>query len=636
MDATLLTVTASLAVYLPRRVLGFENGMEHLSMATTIGLSMGLFSLSILEATPSSWLLIVSHNDGTNPEDEGTEDKTHVLSISRLYYFVLWTLVLVILFIFPFLAGMSLADSFRDVWIRKLSDSNKADDDKRKKQISRRTKLWKSSPSWIRLTCGIVAIVIKNTQPLVQTLLSTCIGRTHHPSSVSSPTNLDLSWTRSQSTDELDLMGAESTRDLEFQDPTKTKTKGVYWNQSDHVWMVLGGLIGVVCVLVAAGSTGPLVVHSQGMSLLSVLVSWLCAIGLLISSLLNGFGSVSMPYNCLAGLYLTPIRPEVITKVELELQRIQEIMAGKRIELRDLTIEVKTAGLLPSHNSSSFRRNFGNLGDEMGNRRQALQREIDFLGSLIQDMKMDIEELRYSQIMSSAARTTTGKMKSYVGFAFSAILLVRLGSAMLGIWCRQSVEGTYHHKVAQGDIVTRGVAWLSGHDLISQKDLNMWSQIVSLGLTAILAFTQARTFFGAASVIQIRLTRLYRRSYCGKGRDDSLSLNASKQVGSLSGGLVSRIVSQILAGATGSYFLSCIVLVKMMLPDAFCQEFASALGGTDIFSIHSAVVNIVFAGSAGVSLSILGMLFGIQRQNTKRHTVDGGIQEYQLRGGESV
>ena len=168
----------------------------------------------------------------------------------------------------------------------------------------------------------------------------------------------------------------------------------------------------------------------------------------------------------------------------------------------------------------------------------------------------------------------------------------------------------------------------------------MLSQVVSLGLTAILTFTQARTFFRVMSVVHRRLTRVYQHFYCGKSRDYSLSVSTETLIGTAaartSGGLMSTLFSQVLAGATGSYFLSCIVLMKMMLPDAFCQDFAIAMGGTNVFSIQASIVNTVFACSAGASLSILGMLFGIQRQNTLRHTVGGIDNHPRLRTADLV
>jgi hypothetical protein len=58
----------------------------------------------------------------------------------------------------------------------------------------------------------------------------------------------------------------------------------------------------------------------------------------------------------------------------------------------------------------------------------------------------------------------------------------------------------------------------------------------------------------------------------------------------------------------------------MMLPEEFCEGFSTAMGGMDVFTIHTSVVNTVFACSAGVSVTILALMFGIQRQNNFRHT----------------
>lgn len=405
-------------------------------------------------------------------------------------------------------------------------------------------------------------------------------------------------------------------------------------------WMVIGGLAGVSSVLVVVSSIGPLVVHtSAGMSILAVVVSWLCAIGLLISSLLNGFGSVSMPYSYLAGLYLTPVRQEVITKLESELQSIRDAMAKKRVTYRELTVAVKQGcsggpGTKPKKTSSFSNktgRGFGGIGEELGNRRQVLLSEIDFLENLCQDMKADIEELRYSQMLAAAARTSMGKVKSYIGLLFSIILLVRLGSAGLSI-LRSYTEDTSRHKVAHGgDIVTTGLLWLSGHDIVSQKDFTMLSQVVSLGLTALLAFTQVRTFFRTMAIVHRRIIRFYEKCYCIIKTAPTTNTSSSNDERSLGPGLF----SQVIAGATGCYFLSCIVLIKMMLPEEFCEDFASAMGGMDVFTIHASVVNTVFASSAGISLAILAMMFGIQRQNNLRHTSlpNEGIV---LRGADAV
>lgn len=592
MDATLIVATASLSVYLPRCVLGYQTRIEQLSMATAIGLSLGLFSLTLLEAVPPAWLMILSHEVSSK---NYINRSGGILTISRMYWLLLWTLTIVLLVVFPSLGGVSLAHLLQNAWSNNNNYQN--DHDKGKYTVWKKT--WRRSPWWIRFLGGLVRIVAKN---LCRVFRRLCLR--------SRPPPLEISISRTMSDDETDL---------EFRGlvtPTNMETAP---SSSEYACMVMGGFVGVVSVVITVSSMGPLVVHTtHGMNWLSIIVSWLCAIGLLISSLLNGFGSVSMPYTCLAGLYLTPVQPEVITKVEGELQSVREARSKKRIALKELTVAIKQGPTNGTKQSSTFTnkaRGFANIGEELGNRRQILQTEIDFLEILCKDMQEDIDELRYSQYVAAAARTTLGKVRSYVGLVFSVVLLVRLGSAGMTILQSYSIT-TVRPKVTHGDIVTAALLWLSGHDLVSQKDFTMLSQVVSLALTALLTFTQARTFFRAIAAVHRRLSRLYYNCYCSSTSRSALGNDERPGVGSVAPGLLSLV----LAGATGCYFLSCIVLIKMMLPEEFCLDFSNAMGGMDVFTIQSSVVNTVFACSATLSLAILAMLFGIQRQNNLRHT----------------
>ena len=158
---------------------------------------------------------------------------------------------------------------------------------------------------------------------------------------------------------------------------------------------------------------------------------------------------------------------------------------------------------------------------------------------------------------------------------------------------------------------------------------------------AMLTFSQVRFFFRTVAAVHRRLSRFYQSCYCGTTTTVSSATISSSSNDDRQGlgALTSGLFSQVLAGATGCYFLSCIVLFKMMLPEDFCEDFASAMGGMDVFSIHTSVVNTVYACSAGTSLAILGMLFGIQRQNTLRHTTSTANNNegmLALRGAEAV
>lgn len=237
---------------------------------------------------------------------------------------------------------------------------------------------------------------------------------------------------------------------------------------------------------------------------------------------------------------------------------------------------------------------------------------------------MDIEEIKYSQSMAAAARSRTGRIKSWVGMVFSIILLVRLLNAGFSIW-RSSTSWNADnttHKMSRNDVVTTALLWLTGRDYLSQKRYMMLSQMVSLGLTAILSFSQVRMFLRTVTVVNRRLSSFWKKCWCG-----AAGIAGTGNLGSSGGGSVS-FHSQVIAGFLGCYSLACIVLIKMMLPTEFSDSFSAALGESDIFIIHAGMVNLVFFSSAIISTTILGMLLGIQRQNNLRHAATTADKAY--------
>ena len=593
MDVALFAASVSLSISLPRCVIQSQTTAEQSSMAVAIGLSLGLFSLSVLEAAPSSWLVLLS------PDIKVAGGLTAgLLTISRVYWILLWALSLVILVVLPCLAGVAVAETFEHFF----QVTTSVDRDDRKYPLFLH---WKRiCPWWVRFVGGLLRIVFKNCFRLLQRfLLSNNQARQPEPVLVMTVNDEEGSH------HDLEMRGLVS--------PPKHST----FNNKTFL-ASFGSICGVSSVIVIVSSIGPLVVKTPSdKSALSVIVSWLCAVGLMISSMMNGFGSVSMPYSCLAGLYLKPVGPETISKLESELKSVMDALGKKRSIFRETTVAIKQG--TPTNKGFSMTKrfgSFGDIGDELITRKQILQTEIQFLEGLCRDTREDIEELRYSQMMAAKSRTTVGKIKSYVGLIFSVLLLIRLLSAGMSIW-RSYTQDTDKHKVPQGDIITTILFFLTGHNILSQKDYTMTSQIVSLGLTMILSVTQVRTFLRTVSAINRRLHRFYEKFYCVTPCSNKKSLDVVDEL-SMYGGTTgsANVHSELIAGLTGCYFLSCIVLIKMMLPEEFCEGFSTALGGMDVFTIHMSVVNSAFACSAGVSAAILGMLFGIQRQNNVRHT----------------
>jgi hypothetical protein len=121
-----------------------------------------------------------------------------------------------------------------------------------------------------------------------------------------------------------------------------------------------------------------------------------------------------------------------------------------------------------------------------------------------------------------------------------------------------------------------------------------------------------RTFLRSATAVNRRLDHFFQTCYCKNGT--KVDTSPEEQFP-----FATKLHAHVLGSLMGCYFLACIVLTKMMLPVEYRAEFSAALGGTEVFQIRTDAINAAFSLSAIVSTVTLGMLLGIQRQNTHRH-----------------
>jgi hypothetical protein len=623
MDMALFGASASLSLYLPRALFYTQSTVEQSSVAVALGLSFSLFSLSLLEAIPDSWLMLLAHEVVPQEEEDPLLVSTYTFTITRAYWIILWALCIFLIVALPCMAGVAGALGFGEFF-----ETPQVDRDDHKYPIMH----WRKCPWYVRFVALVCKLLVTRTVRLFGQCCRFCL--------LSRPkTEPILAMTVSE--DELRTMGASNPN---------TERRGLVMSIHENFLsryrnaILLGCICGVTSMLVVISSIGPLVVRVNAEnSTLSMAVTWLCAIGLLLSSLLNGFGSVSMPYSCLVGLYLEPIRPEAIAKAEAELQSVIAAMESKRSKAREMAASISTratrlranppnnkAGLsrlLPKLSSSFNKKvstSFAEMGEDLTHKKQILQTEIEFLEILCKDMRADLDEMRHSQAMAAVARTKMGRIQSWLGVVFSFILLIRLMSAGVNIWHTDVPLGPRLLKAPRGDFITTALLWLTGHHFVSQEDFTTVSQVVSLSLTAFLGFSQVRTFLRTLAAVNRRLDRFYKKCFCAKSQitpraEDSLSSMSEEPsfaLGKSGGGMYYHVIASL----TGCYFLSCIVITKMMLPEKYSSGFSSALGGMDLFTVNQRVVNIAYAFSAAVTAAILGMLFGIQRQNTLRNS----------------
>ena len=129
----------------------------------------------------------------------------------------------------------------------------------------------------------------------------------------------------------------------------------------------------------------------------------------------------------------------MIARAQVELQKASTALTEKRSELT-LTLSSSTSS--STDLTSMQRRTWGgtssntkrNYGDEEIQRRLMVQREIDFLESLVDELNDEIEDMRYAKVLGEQARTPVGKIRFYLGFVFSLVLLIRLGTSFSSIW----------------------------------------------------------------------------------------------------------------------------------------------------------------------------------------------------------
>jgi hypothetical protein len=639
MDVFLFGTSVSLSAYLPRFL--FDSKMEQMTLFLAMGLSLSLFSLTLIEAMPNSTIFILS-----------TE-----ASLRNTYRILLSALSVHIVVVLPSFAGASLADSFGVFFVSNYggtSVSSSIDKDDRKRCLLVN---WRKRPWWIRYLMGLVQILARSLYRAI------CYFGGRHPQSFSeSSSELILTVHDDKNllqqgillSEKIDgslatssqLSARRSSSVVSLSTPLSHITMLSGQPVASRTYFIaFGSMTAIVTSLVGLSIIGPMVVQppaDSDITTLSQVISWLCAVGLLISSLLNGFGSVSLPFTYLSGILLKPVRPETVTKMSSELRSMQDSLVKKRMMLKELTVEITTPTSTSANNISLTRSSstyarlsitpfstkslatsntpttgaFADIKEDIKNRRQILQTEIEFLEVLARETTMDIEEMRHSQYKAAAARTAIGRIKSWIGLVFSIILLVRLFNTGFSIWTSSSARHTAHsmQNVARNDIVTTTLLWLAGRVYISHKRYIMLSQMVSLGLTAVLSFSQVRMFLRTVSVLN-RTLSTFLCTCCG-GNVGGIA--AKVRIGS-SPDIAVSFHSQVIAAFLGCYSVACIVLIKMMLPAKFSESFTSALGVPDIFTVHAPTVNLVFFSSAVVSSTILGMLFGIQRQNNLRH-----------------
>jgi hypothetical protein len=367
------------------------------------------------------------------------------------------------------------------------------------------------------------------------------------------------------------------------------------------MWFVLHHLIGPLSVPHESSSE---------LTPLTRLISCLSTVGILLSAVLNGFGSVSLPFQHLSGMFLEAVPDHIVVAAEQELEQ-----AAASLQQRQEEFKSTTGRALPVRtNSSTNLDSFISMGNDITTRKHQLQSEIDFLQGLVVELVEDVTEMRLAKIEAARARTRSGKIRSVVGITFSVVLLVRLAAAF---WNISMTSLQDEPRATRSDPVTMALAWMIGHQWVTTDHYNSLSQVLSLILTAILSISQMNTFIRTVAVLNRRFfVPWFRHCNCFEATGSSQHQYRSGTLPTAYGASSSLLTIMVTLLMT-CYCLACVVLTKNMVPPHYRQSFSRALGAAA--EVRPYPVHLAFAVSASVSLGVLTVLSGIQRQNTQRY-----------------
>eukprot|EP00804_Cyclotella_cryptica_P020456 CCRYP_014441-RA/>CCRYP_014441-RA protein AED:0.07 eAED:0.07 QI:422/0/0.5/1/1/1/2/0/463 len=181
---------------------------------------------------------------------------------------------------------------------------------------------------------------------------------------------------------------------------------------------------------------------------LKFMVKMSCALGMIIASVINGFGCASMPHAHLVGKYLKPTSSAVLAKVEEDYFYAVKVLEEKTVVLSGL-MRMSMNGTVES------------------NQVRQLRQEINFMENLVGDMSDDIEEMKHSQELALKARTKFGRISWILGMVFSIILVIRVALAASSILVTPRVSDSSSMPRQHRDPITTILMWLTGHHVMS-------------------------------------------------------------------------------------------------------------------------------------------------------------------------
>lgn len=315
------------------------------------------------------------------------------------------------------------------------------------------------------------------------------------------------------------------------------------------------------------GDPFPILSPKHGIFSIEQCIGRVGVIGVTLMAILSGFGAVNCPYTYMT-YFIRDVTDSDIHRIEKRLlQTLDRIIAkkkkiaeAKRESLRQAQRSTPSTGiwgLLKSAATSvtTATENLGPLKEETKHAEE-LSRQLFLESADLHDAKDRIE---YS-------KTLKGQYFNVLGHFFSLYCVVKIGLATFNI---------VFDRVGKIDPVTRWID-IAVKYFGFEFDIKFWSQQISFFLVGVIIVTSIRGFL-------ITLTRFF------------YAIASSKS---------SNVIVLCLAQIMGMYFVSCVLLMRMNMPQEYRMIITEVLGDLQ-FNFYHRWFDAIFLVSAVLSIIFL-------------------------------
>lgn len=358
--------------------------------------------------------------------------------------------------------------------------------------------------------------------------------------------------------------------------------------------------------------------------LLQQLLLQITSLGLLLSCIVNGFCSVSFPHSIIIGMYHKPISDEYIFKAQNEIDHISTIIQEKK-------------RLQYINNNSN-----NNTNTDNNNGMIVLSKEINYLEELLIETYNDIQEMKLIQSIVCKTNKITKKyerMYKLFGSILSFILLLRLLYSLSII-----TSGINNKRKVFVDPITKFLIICLSNNIVTIDQYFIYSQSISLVLSLFLIVSQTTSFINIIRLIVKRFFSYYLCSICSMSSHSTVvastttslpSSSMHEQVNDISNSLLPfttnkttpnatdmmhQLSDDILCTCLGSYFLSCVIVLKLSIPNTysniFFSSFTTTASTTMPFQLNVYTMQSVFIISSIITIFLLGIIHRIHVSNS--------------------